>query len=79
MASVRKDILIDVRPDDVWAAIRDYGAVHRLVPGFLTDCQIEGDARIVTFHDGRVARELLVDIDDGKRSGYPTLRSVPVG
>ena len=35
MASVRKDILIDVRPDDVWAAIRDYGAVHRLVPGFL--------------------------------------------
>ena len=64
MASVRKDILIDVRPDDVWAAIRDYGAVHRLVPGFLTDCQIEGDARIVTFHDGRVARELLVDIDE---------------
>jgi len=64
MASVRKDILIDVRPDDVWAAIRDYGAVHRLVPGFLTDCQTEGDARIVTFHDGRVARELLVDIDE---------------
>jgi len=48
MASVRKDILIDVRPDDVWAAIRDYGAVHRLVPGFLTDCQIEGEARIGT-------------------------------
>src|SRR5262249_47321078 len=67
MASVRKDILIDVRPDDVWAAIRDYGAVHRLVPGFLTDCQIEGDARIVTFHDGRVARELLVDIEDDVR------------
>jgi carbon monoxide dehydrogenase subunit G len=67
MASVRKETLIDVRPDDVWAAIRDYGAVHRLVPGFLTDCQIEGDARIVTFHDGRVARELLVDIDDDVR------------
>ena len=67
MASVRKDILIDVRPDDVWAAIRDYGAVHRLVPGFLADCRIEGNARIVTFHDGRVARELLVDIDDDVR------------
>jgi carbon monoxide dehydrogenase subunit G len=64
MASVRKDILIDARSDDVWAAIRDYGAVHRLVPGFLTDCRIEGDARILTFHDGRVARELLVDLDD---------------
>jgi hypothetical protein len=68
MASVRKDVVIDVRSDDVWAAIRDYGAVHRrLVPGFLTDCRIEGDARIVTFHDGRVARELLVDIDDDER------------
>jgi carbon monoxide dehydrogenase subunit G len=67
MASVRKEILIDVRPDDVWAAIRDYGAVLRLVPGFLTDCQLEGDTRIVTFHDGRVARELLVDIDDDSR------------
>ena len=67
MVSVRKEILIDVGSDDVWAAVRDYGAVHRLVPGFLTDCQIEGDARIVTFHDGRVARELLVDIDDDVR------------
>jgi carbon monoxide dehydrogenase subunit G len=68
MASVRKEVLIDVQPDDVWAAIRDYGAVHRrLVPGFLTDCRIEGDARIVTFHDGRIARELLVDIDEEER------------
>ena len=65
MASVRKEIFIDVRPGDVWTAIRDYGAVHRLVPGFLTDCQIEGDTRIV--HDGRVARELLVDVDDDVR------------
>jgi carbon monoxide dehydrogenase subunit G len=67
MASIRKEILIDVRSDDVWSAIRDYGALHHLVPGFLTDCQIEGDTRIVTFHDGRVARELLVDIDDDIR------------
>ena len=67
MASVRREILIDVRPDAVWAAIRDYGAVHHLVPGFLTDCHTEGDARIVTFHDGRIARELLVDIDDDVR------------
>ena len=64
MASVRKQMMIDARPDDVWAALRDYGAVHRLVPGFLTDCQLEGDTRIVTFHNGRVAREVLVDIDD---------------
>jgi carbon monoxide dehydrogenase subunit G len=67
MASIRKEILIDAQPDDVWAAIRDFGAVQRLVPGFLVECRVDGDARIVTFYDGRVARELLVDIDDQTR------------
>jgi hypothetical protein len=33
-----------------WDAIRDFGAVHeRLVPGFVVDCRLDGDARIVTF------------------------------
>jgi len=37
MASVRKEIVIDASPDDVWAALRDWGAVHqRLVPGFVS-------------------------------------------
>jgi hypothetical protein len=67
MASVRKEILIDASPEYVWAAIRDFGAVQRIVPGFLTDCVMEGDTRIVTFYNGRVARERLVDIDDDLR------------
>ena len=67
MASLHKEILIDVEPEDAWAAIRDFGAVQRLVPGLVIDCHLEGDARVVTFADGRVARELLVDIDDKSR------------
>jgi len=68
MASIHKDIAIDAHPDDVWAAVRDFGAVHqRLAPGFVIDAQLEGDARIVTFHNGTVARELLVDCDDARR------------
>jgi carbon monoxide dehydrogenase subunit G len=67
MASIRKEMLIDAQPEYVWAAIRDFGAVQRLVPGFLTDCVMEGDTRIVTFFNGRVARERLVDIDDNMR------------
>jgi hypothetical protein len=47
--------------------IRDFGGIQRLVPGFLIDCQLDGDARVVTFANGRVARELLVDIDDKAR------------
>ena len=48
--------------------MRDFGAVHtRLVPGFVTDTRLDGDARIVTFANGTVARELLVDCDDARR------------
>jgi hypothetical protein len=68
MASVRKEILIDAHPDDVWAALRDWGAVHqRLVPGFATDARLDGDDRIVTFFTGAVVREVLIDLDDDTR------------
>jgi hypothetical protein len=68
MASIRKETVIDARPEDVWAAIRDWGAVHeRLVPGFVVDARLDGDDRIVTFFNGAVAREVLVDLDDEAR------------
>jgi hypothetical protein len=68
MASIHKDIIIDADPADVWDAVRDFGAVHtRLVPGFVLDSRLDGDARIVTFSNGTVARELLVDCDDERR------------
>jgi carbon monoxide dehydrogenase subunit G len=68
MASIRKEILIEARPENVWAAVRDVGAVHqRLVPGVLVDARLDGDARVVTFASGAVARELLVDVDDEAR------------
>jgi carbon monoxide dehydrogenase subunit G len=68
MASIHKDIPIDAQPDDVWAAVRDFGSPHqRLVPGFVLDAHLDGDARIVTFANGTVARELLVDCDDARR------------
>ena len=56
------------QPDQVWDAVRDFGAVHRrLAPGFVLDARLDGDARIVTFANGTVARELLVDCDDTRR------------
>jgi hypothetical protein len=68
MASIYKDISLDARPDDVWAAVRDYGAVHqRVAPGFVTDCRLDGDSRIVTFANGNSARELLVTMDEERR------------
>src|SRR5258708_35556301 len=68
MASIHKDIPIDASPDEVWAAVRDFGSPHqRLVPGFVLDARLDGDARIVSFANGTVARELLVDCDDARR------------
>lgn len=68
MASLHKDIPLDAHPDDVWSAVRDFGALHtRLVPGFVTDVRLDGDARIVTFANGSNAREQLVDCDEARR------------
>ena len=68
MASIRKEILIDAPADHVWDAVRDVGAVHkRLGPGFLVNTVLEDGARVVTFANGLVARELIVDIDDEAR------------
>jgi hypothetical protein len=68
MASIHKDISIDAHPNDVWAAVRDFGNLHkRLVQGFVLDARLDGDARIVTFANRTTARELLVDCDDARR------------
>lgn len=68
MASIRKEIVIATPGDRVWDAIRDLGALHtRLVPGFVVDTRLEGDARIVTFGNGAVARERIVALDEEGR------------
>lgn len=68
MATIRKEILIDASPETVWSAVRDIGAIHtRLAPGFVTDVRLEESARIVTFGNGIVARELIVSVEDTER------------
>jgi len=68
MASIRKEVTIDISPQQLWDAVRDVGALHtRLVAGFVTDCRMDGDARVVTFANGMVARELIVDVNDAER------------
>jgi hypothetical protein len=68
MASIRKELVVDAPAEHVWAAIRDVGAVHtRLAQQFVVDTRLEGDSRIVTFANGEVVRERIVDIDDRAR------------
>ena len=68
MASVRVELTVPVKSDLIWDVFKDIGAVHtRLARGFVTDCRPEGDARVVTFANGMVARERIVDVDDARR------------
>jgi len=68
MASIRREAQVAAGAAEIWEAVRDVGAIHRrLVPGFVTDCKLEGNARIVTFGNGMVAREVIVDLDDASR------------
>lgn len=79
MATIHREIVVEASPTQVWAAFRDVGAVHhRLAPGFVTDTRLDGDARIVTFANGLVARELIVTIDDqARRLAYAVVGGRP--
>jgi carbon monoxide dehydrogenase subunit G len=68
MATIRRELLINASPQAVWDVIRDVGAVHRrLAPGFVTDTRLEEGARVVTFANGLVARELIVSVEEDAR------------
>ena len=70
MASIRREVVLQAKPADVWDAVRDVGAIHRrLAPGFVvaTELEPDGAARVVTFGNGMTARELIVDLDDAAR------------
>jgi hypothetical protein len=68
MASIHKEIAIAAPAAVVWAAIRDVGAVHtQLAQNFVVGTQLDGDSRLVTFANGAVVRERIVDIDDARR------------
>jgi len=68
MATIHKEVQINASPEQVWEALSDVGALHtRLAVGFVTDTRMEGNARVVTFANGMVAREEIVAVDDAAR------------
>jgi GNAT superfamily N-acetyltransferase len=68
VGSVRKELALNAKAEDVWDAVRDFGSLHtRLVPGFVTDTRLDGQDRIVTFFTGTVQREPLVELDERAR------------
>lgn len=79
MASILREITVAAVPALVWEIVRDFDHVHeRLVPGFLTACVAEPGARVVTFENGLVARELLVGTcEEQRRLSYASVGGRP--
>jgi hypothetical protein len=68
MATLHKQIWIDAPCERVWDAARDIGALHtRLVPGFVSHTELDGEVRIVRFANGMTIREPIISLDDARR------------
>ena len=68
MATLREVLLLRAPAPRVWDAVRDVGEVsRRLVPGFVTETRLDGNARVLTFANGTTVREEIVSIDDDAR------------
>jgi mxaD protein len=70
MPKIDNEIVIDRRPEEVWAILGDLGAVTRWVPG-VTSARMEGMRRICTMEDGGEIHEEIADFsDERRRYGY---------
>ena len=68
MATLREVLRLRAPAPRVWDAVRDVGEVsRRLVPGFVTEARLDGNARVLTFANGTTVREEIVSIDDDAR------------
>lgn len=72
MTSIIRQAAIDAPADAVWDAVTDFGAVHRrFAPGFVTNVELLPGARMVTFDNGQVVKELFLGVDhEARRLAY---------
>ena len=67
MASIQKELIIEVDAGRVWSVLRDVAHVDRLFAGVLTGARLDGDVRTVPFANGLVVRERIIGIDDARQ------------
>ena len=67
MASIYKEVAVEVSPAQAWAALRRVGDAHRLFTPVLVHAQLDDDVRTVRFANGMVLQERILDVDDERR------------
>ncbi len=67
MASIRKEVVIDVGVEPAWDALRRVAEPHTLFAPVLAGAEMHGDVRTVRFANGMELRERILDVDDEHR------------
>jgi hypothetical protein len=68
MASIRTEFIIEADAARVWNIIGNWeDGPAGMAPGYVVSSRADGPVRVVTFADGRIARERLVTRDDEAR------------
>jgi hypothetical protein len=79
MASIHHELVVNVSADKAWSALRQVDQAHKLFAPVLVDGHMEGDVRTVTFANGLVTRERIIDIsDDRRRVAYSVIEGAPL-
>ena len=74
MASIHKQLAVEVGPEEAWAALRLVGEPHKLFAPVLLDGHLDGDTRTVQFANGMVVQERILDVnDETRRVAYSAL------
>jgi len=67
MASIRKELDIDVDVAKAWALLRPVGDAHLAFKPVLSSARLDRDIRTATFLNGMVLHEQILDVDDSHR------------
>ena len=67
MSSIWWEETVAVPADIAWDSLRRVDLAHELFAPVLVDGRISGDVRTVTFANGLVVRERIVDVDEARR------------
>jgi hypothetical protein len=68
MASIRTEFTVEADAARVWETVGDWETgPAEMARGHVVSSRAEGPVRVVTFADGRIARERLVTRDDNAR------------
>ena len=74
MASIHKELTVEVDADTAWASLRRVGEARELFAPVLTESRMESEIRTVRFANGMVVRERILDVDDERqRVAYAAL------